>query len=121
MLGLSFLGALPPHLARLYAGVDDATALESSRCSRSEDVHVCPAAAGTGPLCETSLGAARAHAADGPTICRPRPVYAQHGMAATSCRSPRCALDMLKAGGTAVDGAIAANLCEGVVEPMMSR
>ena len=48
MLWAFVSGALPPHLARLYAGVDDATALESSRCSRSEDVHVCPAAAGTG-------------------------------------------------------------------------
>ena len=49
------------------------------------------------------------------------PVYAQHGMAATSVPlSTMCAIDMLKNGGTAVDGAIAANICEGVVEPMMN-
>ena len=49
------------------------------------------------------------------------PVYAQHAMAATSVPlSTMCAIDMLKAGGSAVDGAIAANICEGVVEPMMN-
>ena len=49
------------------------------------------------------------------------PAYAQHGMAATSVMlSTICALDMLKEGGSAVDGALAANMCEGVVEPMMN-
>eukprot|EP01062_Namystynia_karyoxenos_P080307 TRINITY_DN8627_c0_g1_i1.p1 TRINITY_DN8627_c0_g1~~TRINITY_DN8627_c0_g1_i1.p1 ORF type:complete len:686 (+),score=239.49 TRINITY_DN8627_c0_g1_i1:80-2059(+) len=49
------------------------------------------------------------------------PVYAQHGMAATSVPlSTMCAIDVLKRGGSAVDGAIAANACEGVVEPMMN-
>jgi len=49
------------------------------------------------------------------------PAYAQRGLAATSVMlSTSCARDMRKAGGTAVDGAIAANACEGVVEPMMN-
>ncbi len=45
--------------------------------------------------------------------------YAQHGMAATSdLRSTAAAIDILKAGGSAVDAAIAANAVMGVVEPM---
>jgi gamma-glutamyltranspeptidase/glutathione hydrolase len=45
--------------------------------------------------------------------------YAQHGMAATSdLRSTQAAVDILKAGGSAVDAAIAANAVMGVVEPM---
>ncbi len=45
--------------------------------------------------------------------------YAQHGMAATSdLRSTQAAIDILKAGGSAVDAAIAANAVMGVVEPM---
>ena len=49
------------------------------------------------------------------------PVYAQHGIAATSVPlSTMAAIDILKAGGSAMDAAIAANACEGVVEPMMN-
>jgi gamma-glutamyltranspeptidase / glutathione hydrolase len=45
--------------------------------------------------------------------------YAVHGMAATSdLRSTQAAIEILKAGGSAVDAAIAANAVLGVVEPM---
>lgn len=45
--------------------------------------------------------------------------YAKHGMAATSdLRSTQAAIEILKAGGSAVDAAIAANAVLGVVEPM---
>jgi gamma-glutamyltranspeptidase/glutathione hydrolase len=52
-----------------------------------------------------------------PKATRPE-VYAPHAMAATSQPlATQAALDVMRAGGSAVDGAIAANACLGLMEP----
>ncbi len=57
----------------------------------------------------------------GKTFATRAVVMAQHGMACTSHPlSTQAAIEVLRAGGTAIDAAIAANAMEGVVEPHMN-
>jgi len=126
---------VPLHLAKLFGPeVSTESARRSAACERTEDVHICGQDALVGaaaelpnacyvPRCDTEPqfnngGGTRPV---GLPFAGRSPVHAQHAMAATSVPlSTMCAIDILKAGGSAVDGAIAANLCENVVEPMMN-
>ncbi|UZW60816.1 gamma-glutamyltransferase [Lysobacter enzymogenes] len=71
--------------------------------------------------CAFALAPASAHAADrigGKTFATRSEVYAPHAMAATSHPlTTQIALDVMKAGGSAVDAAIAANAALGLMEP----
>ena len=127
--------AMPEHFNQLYGGVTEEAARASAACERSEDQHVCPlpdsslraaddreyCCVPTRPSRDPNMNNCGGTRPTGLPFAGRSPVYAQHAMAATSVPlSTMCAIDMLKAGGSAVDGAIAANICEGVVEPMMN-
>lgn len=138
LLGAASLAAAatPDRFVELWG---EESVIDGVDCELDEDVHVCPsradstadAAAPVGNECcvpthlpygmDPSLATCGGTRPTGLPFAGRSPVYAQHGMAATSVPlSTMCAVDILKKGGSAVDAAIAANACENVVEPMMN-
>ncbi len=68
-----------------------------------------------------AAGISRGDRYSGPTWASRSPVLAQHGMAATDQPlATQIAIDILKKGGSAVDGAIAANAALGLMEPVQN-